>query len=331
MRDDMVRVRSLHPQETKTKPLPLHAPEAFSVHDSTIEHGCNREVLQKLSWTTAEKSDPEHYSLGLTIQINAHVKGFSLGEQLEVVRVSNDTVKVQNSKGQNKVLPLDYPDAFSVHEKETIEICEGELIRITGNGRTADRHRLYTGSDYKMDHITHDGVIVLDNGWRLDENFKHFEYGYTATSHAAQGRTFDRIFIAQSEMSRGASDMKQFLVSLSRGSKGVKIYTHDIDALRDYVSRERESLMASELFRSEPELESRELADASTRLGTLEKLPMEIASDEVAGMPEYSSAALGAIELGHLSEQGVKSKPGLEYEPECKSPIREELELEMDL
>lgn len=270
VRDDLVRLRSLNPYDTKTKPLPLHVPESFSVFESVIERAPQREVLRNLSWTEAERSDREHYRIGLTVQINAHVEGFALGEQLDVVRVSNDTVKVKNAKGQNKVLPLDTPEAFSIYEKETIEVCEGERIRITGNGRCAEGKRLNNGSEYTVDYITHNGAIVLDNGRRLTSSFKHFETGYTETSHGIQGRTLDRVFIAQSvAMSAPASDIQQFLVSLSRGSKGVKIYTDDLELLREYVSRERKTLMATELFREPAREETPEQSrGSSVWLGT---------------------------------------------------------------
>jgi len=185
-----------------------------------------------------------------------------------------------------------------------------------------------------VDYITQDGVIVLENGWRLDEKFKHFEYGWTLTSHAAQGRTLDRVFIAQSEMSRGASDMKQFLVSISRGSKGVKIYTDDIELLRDYVSRERESLMASELFRTGPEVMTPDVTRTSAELGMLERVSMEIgaiAPDEVASMQEKASTSLGTMQELEQLEPSLKPETELEYTPEHKSPMKEELELEIEL
>lgn len=275
VRDDLVRVRSLNPYDTKTRPLPLHAPESFSVYESTIERTPQREVLRNLSWSDAQKSDVEHYKIGLTVQINAHVEGFALGEQLDVVRVSNDTVKVQNAKGQNKVLPLEFPKAFGIYEKETIEVCEGERLRITGNGRCAEGKHLSNGTEYRVDYITHDGEIVLDNGRRLTGAFKHFENGDTETSHGAQGCTLDRVFIAQSvAMSAPASDIRQFLVSLSRGRKGVKIYTDSLERLREYVSRERTPLMASELFREPAREEAPEQSrGSSVWLGTRPEPP----------------------------------------------------------
>jgi conjugative relaxase-like TrwC/TraI family protein len=254
VRDDMVRVRSLHPHKNKSRPLPLHTPEKLTVYGLVEENQNERDVLRNLSWTDAQKSDAEHYQPGMVVQINVHLKGYALGEHLEVVRVDKDGVRAMSSKGKPKLLPLEYPGVFSVHEKDRIEICEGELIRITGNSRTDDGHRVCNGSTYKVDYLANDGTIVLENGRRLDRNFKNLEWGYAATSHAMQGQTFDRILVVQSSgMSMGATDLRQFLVSISRGRKRAKLYTNSIEWLRERVAYERKTMMATELMRSHRE------------------------------------------------------------------------------
>ena len=48
-------------------------------------------------------------------------------------------------------------------------------------------------------------------------------------------------------LSEGASDAKQFYVSVSRGRKEVRIYTDEVEALRENVVREREREMAMEI------------------------------------------------------------------------------------
>lgn len=311
VRDDLVRVRSLNPYETKTRPLPLHAPESFSVYESEIVVGHHHEVFTNLAWTDTQKSDAEHYEIGQRIQINAHVKGFALGEQLEVVGVSEDTVELRNARGQTKELPLEFPKAFSVYQIETIELCEGEHIRTTGNGRCAEGRRLNNGTDYVVDYITHEGEIVLTNGRRLDPSFKHFETGYTETSHGIQGRTLDRVFIAQSvEMSAEASDIQQFLVSISRGRNGYKLYSDDLETLRDYISRERKPMMASELFREDSQAQAPEQnRGSSVWLGMTPDPGPEPQVEKVVALSEQ----LGA-------------KPAMEATPEWEAMMQREME-----
>ena len=297
VRDDMVRVRGIGPSATKSRPLPLANPEAFSVYEPVVKSGCQWEVLPNLSWTDAQKSDPDQYQRGLVVKINGHVKGFALGEQLEVIGKSDDLVRVRSDDGYHtkiKALPLGAPETFSIHERDTIEICEGDQIRITANGRSEDGHRLNNGSIYAVDYISHDGKLVLENGRRLSRDFKHLEYGYTLTSHAAQGKTVDRVFLAQSpELSSGASDLTQFLVSISRGSKEPKVYTTDLELLRENVSQVRERLMATELLygQSEEKAPEENRGKISAQLGTQEAdKGQELAASALLGQkgPEMS-------------------------------------------
>ena len=69
------------------------------------------------------------------------------------------------------------------------------------------------------------------------------------TSHAAQGKTVDKVLIGQSEASLPASDRQQLYVSVSRGREQATIFTDDKQALREAVRRGNERLTATEVFR----------------------------------------------------------------------------------
>ena len=89
--------------------------------------------------------------------------------------------------------------------------------RVTANGKTADgRHRLNNGALYTVRGFTAAGDVVVDNGWVIGRDFGHIAYGYVVTSHAAQGKTVDKVLIGQSQQSLPASDRQQLYVS-SRG------------------------------------------------------------------------------------------------------------------
>jgi len=310
-----------------------------------IKQGVEWEVLPNLSWTEAQKSDCRLYTKGLVAQINAHVKGFALGEQLEVIGVSDGMVRVRSRcslKDGIKALPLGTPDAFSVHERQTMEICEGDRLRVTANGRTEDRHPLKNGSVYAVDHISHDGKIVLENGWRLNRDFKHLEYGYTLTSHAAQGKTVDRVFLAQSpELSAGASDLTQFLVSITRGREDVKMYTTDLELLRENISQVRERLMATELLhgRTEENAREAELAGISIQLGSQAETILEQVSHLVKPLNRESVRETAKVaewlgtqkEISHAVEWVPEAEAAAAPEQEEERKPKRAIELELDL
>jgi hypothetical protein len=247
-----------------------------------IKGGVQWDTLRDLKWTEAEKNDYAHYKSGLVVQFNRHVKGFALGEQVEVVDISDEAVRVRTDEKGNsriKMLPLEEAEKFNVYERDALEICEGERIRITMNSRTEDRHRVSNGNLYQVDYIDHQGRLVLENGWKLDRDFKHFEYGYASTSHSVQAKTVDCVFVAQTaKLSTHASDLAQFYVSTSRGRSELKIYTDDIELLKENVSRIRERQMATELFRGGQESEAETIEmESSAELGKMETLKREMA------------------------------------------------------
>ncbi len=77
-------------------------------------------------------------------------------------------------------------------------MAEGDQLRITHGGRTADNeHRLETGSTYAVKRFDKEGNIVLANGWVVDKDFGHLSHAYVSTSHASQGKTYQRVLVAQ--------------------------------------------------------------------------------------------------------------------------------------
>ena len=136
---------------------------------------------------------------------------------------------------------------FSVYEKDAIELCRGDRIRITTNGRSVEGHRVNNSSICTVQGFSRKGEVILHNGWRLEKDFGHLHYGYASTSYTSQGKTVDRVFVSQSGYSSVAADANQFYVSVSRGREFVDIYTDSFEMLRSAVSRERERPHAMEL------------------------------------------------------------------------------------
>lgn len=236
----------------------------------SLHGGSDWLVHRNLSWTDAEKRDARHYRKGLVVQVNLPTKGYAVGEQLEVVSVSNGQVLGKYGCGEFKQIPLSHPDNFNVYDPKTIEVCEGDKIRITANGRSADRHPLYNGSCYTVRKITRDGEIVLNNGWRLGKDFTHFDYGYVTTSHVAQSKTVDYVLVVQSaRLSAGATDSNQFYVSISRGQRGVRVYTDNLELLRENAARLKARTLAVEVLQTQKGATNiKPHTDISASLGT---------------------------------------------------------------
>ena len=87
--------------------------------------------------------------------------------------------------------------------------------------------------------------IALAN---IEKDYGNLAHGYVVTSHAAQGLTVDRVFIAQGKDSFPASSREQWYVSLSRGREAAKIYTDNKAELMENVRDSSSRLSATELM-----------------------------------------------------------------------------------
>jgi conjugative relaxase-like TrwC/TraI family protein len=294
-----------------------------------LEKGVTWETLDNLSWTDAQKSDPNHYKPGMIIEMKRPVKGFERGERFEVLNARDGMVRMKRCDVWHpavKALPLDKTRSFCVYEPRSMEICEGDKVLITGNGWSAEGTELCNGRIYEVDYIGYDGKLVLYNGQRVERTFPHLAYGYATTSYTAQGKTVDWIFVAQSAaLSAHASNPEQCLVSCSRGRKGMKLYTEAIEWLKENVSRERERPMAVELGPRHQEAETR--AKAAQR-ETLERV-WEVVSAKLSAHEERLKEQLGKLAEESFAKV-VPEKAELENEREIEPPEKP-MELEMEM
>ena len=103
-----------------------------------------------------------------------------------------------------------------------------------------------------MSGFDEDGNIRLDNGEILPKDYGSFTHGYYSTSHAAQGKDAQDVFIVQGKESFPASNDKQFYVSVSRGQETCRIYTDNKRALKRAVGRSGERMSATEIASKSP-------------------------------------------------------------------------------
>lgn len=205
--------------------------------------------LESLALTEAQRQDRANYQPGQVVSFNQHAPDFKRGERWQVVGVENDGLQVVNARGQQQRLALRLADRFQVYKREELPLSAGDRVRITENGFTADRRgRLNNGALHTVEGFGRNGEILLDGGRVLAVDFGKLAHGYCTTSHASQGKTVDRVFIAQGAESSGAASKEQFYVSVSRGRESAKIYTDDKAELMRAASRSGARLSAGELL-----------------------------------------------------------------------------------
>jgi hypothetical protein len=188
----------------------------------------------------------------LVIQFHQNVPGFRRGEKVSVIGKEENQLRVQRADGTEDPLRLGEDcraSAFNVYAADVLQVASGEQIRITQNGYSRDGHRLNNGELRTVKGIDKQGDVVLDNGWVIAKDYGNLAYGYCVTSHGSQGKSVQRLLVAESEESLPAASREQFYVSASRGVEDIRIYTDDKNALMDAVSRSRQRPSATDLVK----------------------------------------------------------------------------------
>jgi hypothetical protein len=204
-----------------------------------------------------------NYRPGDVVQFSKKVGCFKGGERATVVATHQGTVWVQGpAQSQPVSFPLQRAENFEVYQQGQVQVAAGDTIRLTANGTTHDkRQRLNNGSFHRVEGFTKEGHIRLEGGKVISREYAHLSHGYTTTSHGSQGATVDRVLVAQSSMSWGASSKEQLYVSVSRGRESVTIFTDSKEELRAAVRRSSERLSATEMM-------GQDRANASQQTGT---------------------------------------------------------------
>lgn len=191
--------------------------------------------------TDAQKADATEYEPGYLLQFHQNAPGHTKGSRLIV------------SDGEQ--IPTKVADRYEVYRPVALALAAGDRIRITAGGKTKDgKHRLNNGSLLNVQGFTKSGDIIVDHGWVVDRDFGHFTHGYCTTSHASQGATVDKVFVAIASESLPATNQRTAYVALTRGKEQAVVFTDDRPGLMRAVGRPDQPMSATELSESaEPE------------------------------------------------------------------------------
>ena len=89
------------------------------------------------------------------------------------------------------------------------------------------------------------GQIELKDGRVLPSDYREFVRGYAITSYGSQGKTVEHVLFSDSSV-KAATNNQQWLVTISRGTRAVKVFTQDKAQLRENVGRLGDGELAME-------------------------------------------------------------------------------------
>ncbi|MBE2288948.1 MAG: relaxase domain-containing protein [Chitinophagaceae bacterium] len=198
--------------------------------------------------TEAEKQRADSYRQGDMLAFHRNSKGIKAGSRVAFIEANEEGLLVEDKEHARFTVAFSEAKNFTAYEQKAILLAKGDKIRLTANGKGEDGKNLFNGSVFHVEGFNQDGSIHLSNGSTLPPEYGHFQHGYVSTSHAAQGKTADKVIISQSSATFRASSMEQFYVSVSRGKEAVSIYTDDKAHLQQAVSQSSQRTSATELM-----------------------------------------------------------------------------------
>ena len=201
--------------------------------------------LEAVDLTDAQKRDARSYEPDSVLVFNRDTSGFRKGQRGRLVAMGDDAIVVE---ADNKIREIAFAQLARLticRERETA-LAVGDRLQLKTNAKTRDGRPLANGELVTVARIEGDGRIVLQDGRTLDGGYRQFVRGYAVTSYASQGKTVDYVLFSDSAV-QAATSRQQWYVTISRGRKGVRIFTADKEQLRENIARSGDRELALDL------------------------------------------------------------------------------------
>ncbi len=127
-------------------------------------------------------------------------------------------------------------DKITVCRPQETKIAENDRLHLKANRKLASGDRVTNGELVTVKSVRADGTIKLTDGRVLDSSYREFLPGYAVTSYGSQGKSLDYVLFSDSTV-KAATNAQQWYVSISRGRRGIRIFTSDKEQLRENVTR----------------------------------------------------------------------------------------------
>ena len=193
------------------------------------------QTLEKIDLTNAQKRDERFYPPAAVIVFNQQVRDAKPGARGKLAGVLKSSVLVEVG-GKFVMVSNRLLDRLTVCQTRELSVANGDRLHLKANRKQAAGGRVTNGELVTVKSIGADGKIKLTDGRVLDASYREFLAGYAVTSYGSQGKTVDYVLFSDSTI-KAATSAEQWYVSISRGRRGIRIFTPDKEQLRENIRR----------------------------------------------------------------------------------------------
>ena len=206
--------------------------------DSTVQ------ALERIDLTNAQKRDERFYPPDAVIVFNQKVRNAQPGAKGKLAGILKSSVLVEVG-GKFVTVSNRLLDRLTVCQAREISVAQGDRLHLKANRKLASGGRVTNGELVTVKSVRADGGVELTDGRVLDKSFREFLPGYAVTSYGSQGKTVDYVLFSDSTV-KPATNAQQWYVTISRGRRGIRIFTPDKQQLRENITRSGHRPLAME-------------------------------------------------------------------------------------
>ena len=193
------------------------------------------QALERIDLTNAQKRDERFYPPDAVIVFNQKVRDAKPGAKGKVAGILKTSVLVEVG-GKFVTVSNRLLDRITVCQARELSVANGERLLLKANRELASGGRVTNGELVTVKFVRGDGDVELTDGRVLDKSFREFLPGYAVTSYGSQGKTVDYVLFSDSTV-KPATNAQQWYVTISRGRRGIRIFTPDKQQLCENVTR----------------------------------------------------------------------------------------------
>jgi conjugative relaxase-like TrwC/TraI family protein len=202
-------------------------------------------ALETVELTDAQKRDRRFYKDDTVLVLNRDAGGFQKGQTCRLLAISDRGWILEGSE-KVRTVPFWFADRLTVCQPTKLVLAVGDRLQLKANARTRSGQRLANGELVTVKHVGANGRVRLNDGRVLERDYRQFVRGFAITSYASQGKTVDHVLFSDSAI-KAATNQQQWYVTISRGRKGITIFTGDKTQLRENILRSGDRTLAIDL------------------------------------------------------------------------------------
>jgi len=188
-----------------------------------------------LDLTDAQKRDRRFYPDDAVIIFNRRTAGFAKGEICKLMVITPTHLLVAGKTKEHKI-PFKLLHRLNICQPVEMPLTKGDRLQLKANAKSLDEIEFTNGELVTVSSVNSKGEIRLEDGRVIPPEYREFVRGYAVTSYGSQGKTVEHVLFSDS-LVKAATNSQQWLVTISRGKRSVKIFTLDKTQLRENVGR----------------------------------------------------------------------------------------------